>query len=198
VQSIDLVADPATTSGLYEQTENGAVEEQRSSGAEVASQPSDAAPLLRYPTTPLASLTLEELRTERPDLVRELRRDSEVQLEQLRGELAAMVARDMSAHRRELILKLLQEHDLPLPSSDGGIDSHLVSPEFIETLMRAADDNAVQRLIEERADLVHSAWRWSSDRRPLDRRPRSREQDTFEPATRCRSTQEFLAAVRGR
>jgi hypothetical protein len=198
VQGIDLVADPATTSGLYEQAETRAVVERSSSGAEVALPPSAPTPLLHYSPTLLSTMTLDELRTQRPDLVRELERDHEVQLEQVRGELAAMVAHDMSVRRRELILELLQEHGLPLPSSDRGLDSHLVGPEFIETLMRADDEQAVRRLIKARTDLVRSAWRWSSERRPLDRRPRSREQDTFEPATRCGSTQEFLTAVRGR
>jgi hypothetical protein len=47
-----------------------------------------------------------------------------------------MVAREQSQRRRERILQLLQEHDLPLPSSDGVAESQLVSPQFVETLVR--------------------------------------------------------------
>jgi hypothetical protein len=198
VQSIDLVADPATTRGLYEHAEASGVEEQRSSGAEGDFQSSDASPLLHYSTTPLASLTLDELRAHRPDLVRELQRDHDLQLEQLQGELAALAVRDLAARRRERILALLQEHNLPLPSTDGAGDSHLVSREFLESLMSAANEETVRHLIQERADLVHDAWRWTTERRPSDRRPRSREQAHFAPTAQRTTTQEFLAAIRGR
>src|SRR5919106_2733775 len=48
VQSIDLVADPATTSGLYEQAERSAVEEQRSGGVADEVQRSAATPLPHF------------------------------------------------------------------------------------------------------------------------------------------------------
>ena len=83
VQSIDLVADPATTSGLYEHA-GSAKSEQTSSG-----EPTNRS-LDRYSTTALLhycsdSLTLEELRLHRPDLVREATRVVEQQLEQVRA-----------------------------------------------------------------------------------------------------------------
>src|SRR3954469_20682359 len=57
VQSIDLVADPATTSGLFEQREQGVVP--ASAGGAAAVQ--------------LDALTVEVLELQRPDLVAELR-----------------------------------------------------------------------------------------------------------------------------
>src|SRR5688500_2311736 len=71
VNSIDLVADPATTNGLYEHAETSGVEEQRRSGVENAITSSIATPLSHYSTTPFSLLTLEELRRCRPDLIRE-------------------------------------------------------------------------------------------------------------------------------
>jgi hypothetical protein len=202
VQSIDLVADPATTSGLYEHAEKSGVEEQRSSAEEekrssgVVEGTASAATLLPYySATPLASMTLQQLRTHRPDLVAELQQDHEAQLEQLRGELAAITARDLSARRRERILQLLQEHDLPLPTSDGSVDSHLVDDPFIDTLMRAGDDQSVRQLIAERARLVRSAWAWTTERRTPQQRPQSRDQLAGESSSRVRNAKEFASAI---
>jgi hypothetical protein len=199
VNSIDLVADPATTSGLYEQAiGTSAVEQQRSSGVAEEANSSTSTPLPHYSTTALSSLTLEQLRQHRPDLVREVQRDYESQLEQVRGELDALVARDKIARRRERILELLQEHNLPLPPTTGADDSQLISREFIESLMRAADDETLQQLVEARAELVRSASQWTNQRHTPDRRPRSRDQMAVEPTGRTCSTKEFVAALRDR
>ena len=192
VQSIDLVADPATTSGLYEHAEKSAEEQQSSSG--VAGELNTAA-------AALASLTLEELRAHRPDLISAVEEAYEAQLQEVRGRLEEMIARDEASRRRERILQLLQENHLPLPSSDSVIDSHLVGPRFIETLMQAADDQTVRRLIQERAELVRAACQWNGHRSTNDRRPRSRDQVGLAAAangTAVRSAAEFAAAVRGR
>lgn len=185
VQSIDLVADPATTSGLYEHAA-GTNSEKRAVAA----------------TSPGAwdELTLAQLHQHRPDLVREVQWAYESQLEHVRSELDAMVAREKATRRRELILEVLQQNDLPLPTSDGALDGCLISPEFVETLMRAADDETVRQLVEERAELVRSAWRWSNERRPPDRQPRSRDQMALAAGTNGHigNAAEFAAAIRGR
>src|SRR3954469_8827524 len=94
VQSIDLVADPATTSGLYEHTEQRAAEEQRSSGVATEAATSSTTPLLRCSTTPLATATLEQLRSERADLVCEIEAAYESQLEEVRNRLDEMIAKE--------------------------------------------------------------------------------------------------------
>jgi hypothetical protein len=195
VQSIDLVADPATTSGLYEHAES---QESRVEGRELDKKRSCSADQAG-PTT-IDSLTLEELRLHRPDLVHELERPPVAQLESLRQELDKLTAREAAAKRRELVLELLQEHDLPLPSTDGLADSYVVSPQFIETLMRAADEE-VRPLIEERAQLVHSACRWDRGKRPIRSRPRSRDQFAIASSANGNRTQtaaEFADAIRGK
>jgi hypothetical protein len=207
VQSIDLVADPATTSGLYEHAEDRAVEEQRdhrSGGARgVADMAAESAaiPLPHYSTTPLVSLTLKQLREERPDLISEVEGTYESRLEVVRTQLDEMIAKEESRRRRERILQLLQEHDLPLPAQNGAAASYLVSPEFVETLMHAADDDSVRQLIEERAALVRSACDWKGQPRRVSARPRSRQQleSSFNgDASAVRSGADFAAAVRGR
>jgi hypothetical protein len=112
-----------------------------------------------------------------------------------------MIARDEASRRRERILQLLQENNLPLPSSEGVVDSQLVGPRFIETLMQAADDQTVRRLIQERAELVRAACHWNGHQSRNDRRPRSRDQVGLAAAANgiaVRSAAEFAAAVRGR
>jgi hypothetical protein len=187
VQSIDLVADPATTSGLYEQAEARAVVQQSSSAA--ASESTMLA-------ATLASVTLEELRQHRPDLLREAQAAQASELEHLRSQLAAMLARQSAAKRRERILELLQEHDLPLPTAAGIADSQLVSPEFIDQLMQAANDQAVRQLIEQRAQLVRSAAAWTSKRRSAERPPQSRDQLALLPGSQFNNSKEFAAAIR--
>jgi hypothetical protein len=194
VQSIDLVADPATTNGLYEHVkgqELGVDSQKPENGA--------LTPALDSQPLTLDSLTLEDLRAQRPDLICEIEDAYEAQLQEVRTRLDEMVVRDEASHRRERIFQLLQEHNLPLPNHGG--DSRLVTPQFIESLMQAADDQIVRRLIEERAELVRAACRWGGYRHPTDRRPRSRDQIGLATAANgnpIRSAVEFAAAVRGR
>jgi hypothetical protein len=187
VQSIDLVADPATTAGLYEHVEG---RESRAEGQE----PEVAASLKS-----LDSLTLEQLREQRPDLVAELEQAQVAQLEQVRNRLDEMMAQEELLRRRERISQLLEQYDLPAPTGNG--NSHLTSEQFMEALMRARDDATVQRLIEERAALVRSACEWSGQhRRTTARRPQSRSQLEFSfmsAGDSVRSATEFAAAIRG-
>jgi len=81
------------------------------------------------------------------------------------------------------------------------VDSQLVSPQFVETLMRTTDDETLRQLIEDRAALVRSACDWTSGKRRNDRRPRSRDQlaTSREAAgSRPRNSEEFAAAIRDR
>jgi hypothetical protein len=194
VQSIDLVADPATTSGLYEHAEGRGT---RVEGREPETDLSRPALDSRHST--LDSLTLEELRLHRPDLIRELEQAGAAQLESLRQQLDAFAAREASGRRREFVLELLQEHELPLPAKSGVGESSLISPQFVETLMHAADEESVRRLVEERAALLRSAGDWSGRRRSSSR-PRSRQQIEA-PFLRAGKTPgdaaEFAAAIRG-
>ncbi len=190
VQSIDLVADPATTSGLYEQEDS---QERRVKSQEPEARDSSLAldPKL---------LTLDSLRLHRPDLIRELEESHAAQLESLRNDLRELTVRESMAKRREFVLELLQEHDLPLPTTSGAVDSYLVSSDFVESLLNAADEATARRLVEERARLVRSAHDWSERRSARDRRPRSRDQLALASATNRNSGQtaaEFAANIRG-
>lgn len=188
VQSIDLVADPATTSGLYEHEEGrGSMVEGREPESGKSSSAIDA-------------LTLEHLRLHRPDLVREIERFRDEELTKLQRTLDDKLAEEAISRRRELVLEVLQEHDLPLPSKDGVVDSYLVSPQFVETLLQAPSDAMVRTLVEERAALVRSAARWSGGKPAKNHRPKSRDQMSLgstRSGNRCPTAAEFAAAVRG-
>jgi len=198
VQSIDLVADPATTDGLYEHTDRRGVEEQGSSGVGQDTKTVSTTPLSGYSSTPLSELTLEQLRRDRLDLVQEIERGYELQLEQLQTRLDEMIAKERAERRRSRILELLQEYDLPLPTTNGVLDSQLVSQQFIESLMQAPNDESLRRLIEERSTVVHSAWRWNNSHR-ANNRPQSRDQFAATGAMNgspLQTAAEFAAAIK--
>jgi hypothetical protein len=205
VQSIDLVADPATTSGLYEHADakaikDNGVEEQKSSGAANDSECVITTPLPHCSTAPLALLTLDDLRLHRPDLVREATLAIEQQLEHVRRSLDERTAQEEASRRRERILQLLQENGLPLPAKDG-IASNIVDEQFLHTLMSANDQRCVERLIQERAELVRSASLWSGDKHWNSRAPRSKDQfaQSSGPAdSRARNGRDLANAVRVR
>jgi hypothetical protein len=173
VQSIDLVADPATTRGLFEQ---------------------------EAPTIAWDTLTIDELELHRPDLLRELRETHAAQLEQVQTQLDEVTAREATSRRRGRIVELLQEHKLPLPDGSDQASRRITSDEFVESLLSAEDDDALRRLIEERADLVRSANRWNYERTSPNASPVSRDQVALAHGAGggVRNAQEFAAAICGR
>ena len=173
VQSIDLVADPATTSGLFEQ---------------------------RDCVTPTwDGLTLEQLELHRPDLLRELRQADADRLEEVNRQLDQATAREAAVERRERIVELLQEHNLPLPGSRHEASRRITSDAFVESLLGAADDDTLRRLVAERAELVQTASRWTSEGGRSRSRPVSRDQLAvgFGSNGSVRDAKEFAAAIRG-
>jgi hypothetical protein len=148
----------------------------------------------------LDSLTLEGLRRHRPELICEIEQAYESQLAQVRRRLDEMQAKEEAVRRREQVLRLLQENDLPLPTKNGELDSYLVSPRFIETLMQAADEASVRSLIEERAALVRTASRWANSQSASDRRPKSKDQLAIAfgaSIAPVRTAADFAAGLRG-
>ncbi len=172
VQSIDLVADPATTRGLFEQ---------------------------QTPREPITwdSLSHEQLALHRPDLLAELESHSP-QLTALETQLELATAREALIQRRARIAELLQEHNLPLPTSQHTASRQIVGEQFVATLLATDDDETLRRLVADRAALVQSAARWHSEQRQRRAQPQSRDQLAF-GNTHLNSThtaQEFASAIR--
>jgi hypothetical protein len=199
VQSIDLVADPATTRGLFEQTEPCARAGSSSTPAGAVDRP--AHEVLEVRSGKWDQLTLEQLQLLRPDLMQEIEEAQEAQLQDVRGHLDLLAAREAAAQRRERISQLLLEHELPLPQSKDESARRIVSDHFLQTLMTASTDDAVRRLVEERAALVHSARDWRGGNGHGGRRPVSRDQTALVfgvGGNRVHTAEEFAAAIRTR
>lgn len=184
VQSVDLVADPATTRGLFE--------------AALATQNSLPAPAVTVGSSDaLAELTEAELRVRRPDLVAALIESQETTIAQLREEIQQLRAAERATKRRALARRLLREHGLPDPDDPQAGAAVVLSRTFLESLADAPTDEAVRRLVEDRAALAQSAGLGGSATSPLRRanRPAPLAADplaAMEPADPIRA---FVAAV---
>jgi hypothetical protein len=129
VQSVDLVADPATTQGLFEEAQVGDLES----------------------TERLRDVTVEQLREARPDLVEEVVRNLSEELRRVRDELERVTLRERLTERQEQARRILREYRLPEGAMGEGA---IVSTRFWEELMRAENEGAMRELVRERATLV--------------------------------------------
>ena len=165
VQSVDLVADPATTRGLFEQADK-----------QVAGQEADSVNRASDPSAPrLEQLTLEQLRGERPDLVESLRGEWIQEHQELQSELEQLRASQQLQGRRQSALSLLSEFNLPNPDAGDPWAKTIVSEAFMQSLLAAPDEAAMRKAVTERARLVESARRLDSHGGQT-RRPTSRDQ----------------------
>ena len=166
VQSVDLVADPATTRGLFE----------------TATAAASAPP----PTIDLTSdqlfehLTVGDLERRRPDLVAALVSEVAEDNLRLRAQLDELRAAEAVAERRDLAHRLLAEAHLPDPDSDAEWDKAIVGEAFFETLLSAPDEAAMRRLVSERAQLISAAAGMPVRRRAGAGRPLARDQQLVE------------------
>jgi hypothetical protein len=187
VQSVDLVADPATTRGLYEGAHSAAGAASASGAGRSAGNATDdsaAAP---------STLTLETLRAERPDLVEAIILDSTLRIAALESELDRLRARDAAHERRAAATRLLKEFHLPDPEGGDAAAARIVSERFFESLLAAPSEQAMRALVEERAGIVAAARRLAEGMGDRGR-PTSREQRRYEqPAPR--DAREFARAI---
>ncbi len=179
VQSVDLVADPATTRGLFE------------SKARDEADPADE------------NLTVDTLRRDHPRLVEALCREQAAEIGRLREEVQRLSARETQQQRRQLIRRTLCEFRLPQPDADdawtdgpstGKPHAAVLGDRFLESLLTAADEKAVRELIEERAQLVRSLSARRSESGASDGRPLSRDQHVFGRTERT-DTKAFVEAI---
>jgi hypothetical protein len=179
VQSVDLVADPATTRGLFE-----------AASAATGSIESSASNAER-----LAELTIEQLREQRPDLVRAIEGPLEEQLRSLAAQIDRVNVEEAARQKRALGYRLLAEFTLPSPEADDAWSRAIVSPTFFEALLAAPDEPAMRRIVEDRARLVHSARNGSSSRVGSGL-PVSRDQQLVEGArSRVMDAAEFVRSI---
>ncbi|MHB1033223.1 MAG: hypothetical protein ACYC35_23950 [Pirellulales bacterium] len=129
VRSVDLVADPATTRGLFES----------------AAEPERGA---------WSALTLEDLSRHRPDLVEAIREEQAAESRRLEAEVRRLQEAEAGHRKRLLAGKLLRQFRLPDPDTADPSAKAIVSDCFMESLLAADDEAAMRRLVEDRARLA--------------------------------------------
>jgi len=134
VQGVDLVADPATTRGLFE-SHHGV-------DGTIAAGKAAAGP------------TLETLKRDCPQLVEQIQAEQADELKRLSAEVARLEGLEAAGRRRETIRRLLREFRLPDPDDQRPGAQSVTSRRFIEALMAAGGEREIRELIEERAALV--------------------------------------------
>jgi hypothetical protein len=181
VQSVDLVADPATTSGLFE----SAVEESQLDSNDAGKA---------EPAARLEDLSVEDLRRQRPDLVDSLLEERDAELTKLRGQLERLELAEALQQKRESVRRLLAEFDLPDPDTAQGWEKSIVGGRFIESLMGAADESAMRSAVEERAGLVREIRERGQTGTRSGSRPVCREQNET-LGTRPVDAKTFIEAI---
>ena len=104
VTSVDLVADPATTRGLFESREGG------NADLNAVGDPSGL-------ESQFKDLSCDQLRETRPDLVEELLTERLEEINDLRQELERLRAVESTERRRHTAITMIREHGLPDPFS---------------------------------------------------------------------------------
>ncbi len=158
VQSVDLVADPATTRGLFESATE-------TTEAENTEQNDGIKP---------DSPTVEELKQRPPELIEALLEEQTAEIERLREEIERLRIAEGLQQKRATVQRLLAEFSLPDPETAEVWARSVVSRQFIESLLAAPDEQTMRELVEERAQLVkdvagHYATQTNTERKPLSR-----------------------------
>jgi len=154
VQSVDLVADPATTQGLFESADAETKTVQKASRAN---------------ETFLKSLSIDQLKTARPDLIEELLADPQEHLNQLQEEVEQLRSAEALRKRRETVQGLLVEYRLVGNDAADNCRSHLVTESLVDSLIRAEDEAAMRQLIQERIQLARDIAGNNDGNRPISR-----------------------------
>ncbi len=168
VQSVDLVADPATTHGLFEAA--GDNSEAVDAGKAESQNGSD-------PT----GLTVELLKQQHPELVETLLEERAVEIQKLREEIERLRIDENLRRKQDLARRLIAESGLPDPETAEGWDRAVVSRRFVDSLLSAEDEEAMRELVEERARLVKGAADRDPNPKP-NQKPLSRDQTVFDLA----------------
>ena len=158
VQSVDLVADPATTRGLFE------------SAVAAADAAADA------PAGTTEPPTLDDLQRDHPELVESIRAEQAAELRQLQHEVDRLTALEAIHEKRGIARRLLREFDLPDTEATEPWAKTVVSQRFLESLLAAPGEQAMRTLVEERARLVQTLAGGDAAHGLAKVRPQSRDQ----------------------
>jgi hypothetical protein len=205
VQSVDLVADPATTRGLFESVEAKDENPQHSDLAELkvsrltSGRPdlSDESFASETNSASMPKYDLAELEKNYPGLIGQLSKCEGEEIRRLREEIEEL-SLEVEAHKfQQMLSRLFREHGLPsLESSEPG-DVAILSETFLSTLLDTGDEATLRKRIADRAKLVE-AMRKTSDEGPRlhipANKPIAREQN-LRAATNPGDVKSFVAAI---
>ena len=138
VQSVDLVADPATTRGLFESAADGR--------AMRTASLADGSRLL----------TLDDLQRDHPELVESIRREQADEFLRLQEEVDRLTALEATEQKRTCARRLLREFDLPDVDATEPWAKTDRQRAVLRIALAAADEPAMRALVEERARLVRT------------------------------------------
>ncbi len=150
VQSVDLVADPATTRGLFEQTGDQVITKKENevevNDITLAFMEQERPELLRQIKTDMLTehANSEEAKATATTL-KELTEANEAKIKTLTEEVDRYKVAEKLQEQRDKIDKVLVEAKLP---------ETLITNVFRQTLLEAKDDAAVKALIEDRAAMA--------------------------------------------
>jgi hypothetical protein len=174
VHSVDLVADPATTRGLYEQFP--AADE---SYGDTLNIPSDQPAFQTTSEINESSnaAVAEQLTVSGNELdsFRKLCQEQAAEISKLHLEIEQLQAKEAVEQRRSTVRSLLAEYQLPDPDSADVTAKTIVSEAFLQSLLKAPDEPTMRRLIEDRARLLENINAFNGSTRAM-RRPISRDQ----------------------
>ena len=148
VQSVDLVADPATTRGLFESAEVA-----DGKGGKGDSPIFAETKIGTVPDATARPLTLNDLKREYPELIESIGREHAAELSRLRQEVERLTTLDAVCQKRGVARRLLREFGLPDPETAEPLAEAVCGERFFESLL-AADERAMRELVEERSRLV--------------------------------------------
>ena len=175
VQSVDLVADPATTRGLFESA--------CATGSASATQPAESND----------SLTLEDLERNHPELVESIRQEQSAEICGLQREVDRLMELEEIHRKRDLMRRLLREFEMPDAEAGEPWAKTVVSERFIESLITAPDEPTMRAMVEERARLVRTL-AGDVPRGSAIARPQSRDQHLVCSATSL-DRKSFMEAI---
>lgn len=145
VQSVDLVADPATTQGLFESMVGRHTDRVAAATDAVIGEEEQLA---------LAEATVEDLRRRRPDLIEALLEEPAADLARLQAENERLLIAETLREKRSTINRLLREFRLPDLDAAQASAKLAVDSRFVESLLAAKDERAMRQLVEQRARLA--------------------------------------------
>jgi hypothetical protein len=170
VQSVDLVADPATTRGLFEST----------AGNDAASPSVEGdSPIFadtQSGTVPAKLRSLDDLKRDYPELFEEIGREHAAELGRLQKEVERLTEAETAHQKRDAARRLLREFDLPDPETGDPWAKTISGGLFLDLLLGAADERAMREMVEERAHLVRRLSGSQAANGGTESRPKSRDQ----------------------